>query len=398
MPSRAAGSVEGVWHETSTRALGRGVCDPRMEAGKMVMVLRRGVEYVRMRLRGPAPLLLLAGLNAGSAFGSLTFPSAPLDMDVFRASGRALIAGESPYQVTGVNNLNAPASLLFFHAAAVALGDLWTPAAWYFASLAAYLMSLLILARHYPSPAGPTRPATAMAPYALWITIRYRELYTFLVLLLAVAYWATIRERVLVAAAFGGLLVAFKPNFAVWPALILLSGHRRLGVALSIGAALWCLLAAIIYGPGPYIEWLSIIRALLPLELSYPHNSSLQSIAYRLGFAWAGPVLSGFVLAGVAAWAWRVRPDPPRAVPVALLAGILASPISMPGYACFLVPGFLSRPWNRPMWIAAGLLLVPLWLREFLGFDFQILWAALVTAVYSGAAVGFFLPVRRSPG
>lgn len=74
----------------------------------MATAMRWAGRYMGMRLWGPAPLLLLAALNAGSAFGSLTYPSALLDMDVFRASGRALIAGESPYGVTETNNLNAP--------------------------------------------------------------------------------------------------------------------------------------------------------------------------------------------------------------------------------------------------------------------------------------------------
>ncbi len=360
----------------------------------MIVALERARWYIGMRLRGPFPLLMLAGLNAGSTLGSINHPNARIDMEIFRDSATALMAGTSPYAL--IPNNNAPGSLPFFHAMTAFAPSLWEPTQWFLLSLAAYLVALLILTRIFPSMATPLRLAWALAVYPVWEAVGYGQLYTLLLLAVAVAWWATSRKRLIIIALAAGLLIAFKPNFILWPLLLIVAGHRRQGAAILVGAAFWAALPLLLYGPGVYLDWLAMIRGRVGWELTGAHNSSLQSIAYRAGIAWLGIPLSVAGIAGMTAWGWKARPEPVRAASVGILGSILASPVAMPGYLTLLIPAMLCRPWSRPLRVAAALLLIPLWMDKLIGPGFMFAYSLEISVVYACLALGLLLRVTKS--
>ncbi len=362
----------------------------------MPVALPRVRSYLGMRLGGPFPLLLLAGLNAGSAFGALMSPLSDVDTYVFIGSGRALTVGASAYTPT-INNLNAPASLPFFHLLAV-IAPPWVLPAWYLVSLAAYLLSLLILARMYPHMADRVRLAWALAQSGIWSLLSFGQVYAFLLLPLLLGYAAALKGRLLAAGLLAGLTIAFKPNLLALPAVLWLAGYRRVALALCTGAAGWSLLPVLLYGPEPYAQWLAVVQFRLLHELSLPSNSSVDSLAFRLGIPWMGPPASLALLALVGLWAWRVRPGMMQAASAGILAGILAAPVAWIGYICFALPAFFERPWNRLVQVSAILLVaVPLWPAEFFGLPYVYLHTTANTLAYACLLLGLALPLRRPP-
>ncbi len=346
------------------------------------------------RVRALALIAAMVTYGAAALWAAITSPNSA-DLAVLLSSGAAILSGKPPYDLTDAHNLNAPASLPLFHFMA-AINVPWLPSAWAVTSLAAYAVSMLIIARLFPTAVTPNRLLWAAAQGGLWITIGLGQIYAFLLLLVAVAYWAVPRQHHLIAGLCLGLLAAVKPNFIVLPLLMILAGRRRTGLFALAGAVAWCVPTALLYGPQVYLQWLRLAGGATPLALINATNSSLPSLAFRIGLAWLGLPLSAAVLATAALWAWRRQPDFYRLAPVAMLSSMLASPIAWIGYSCLLMPALLSRRWNAPMIVAAIMLLVPLWPRAFLGDGYIQVFGMANTVVY-GCLAALYFPLQ-APG
>jgi hypothetical protein len=154
-----------------------------------------------------------------------------------------------------------------------------------------------------------------------------------------------------------GLLVAIKPNFLVWPVLLLVAGYGGVAAAALVVAGCLSVLPALVYGPGIYAQWLHAVQL-----YSFPgliHNASLTGVAVRLGVPGAGPVVSSAILALLAFWIWRRRPSPLDVSALALVGALVAAPLAWIGYSLLVVPVFLGRTWTPMLRAAAALLAVP---------------------------------------
>lgn len=349
--------------------------------------------YAKRRLFGPAPLLLLAPLNVGMFFAFVMVLDRPSDLGVFIASGHALAEGKPPYAVLGTNNMSGPSSLPVYHLLA-ALDGPEVRAYWFALSVALYLLALPLMGRAFPKLASPLRLAWATTQGGFLATLATGQVYTLLLPPLAVAYWALDRNRPVVAGLAAGFVIGFKPNLGFWPVLLLIAGHRRPALALLAGAAAWCAVAALLYGPGIYPQYLSMVNGRLGYELEVFQNLSLPSLVYKLGFTEAGALPGLFLLALAALWAWRERPDLYRASAVALLASILASPSGWIGYVCLLVPALLARPLNRPLVAGMVALALPIWLLPLPGLLAWQIWTYLSLLAYLCLGVGFLRQPR----
>jgi alpha-1,2-mannosyltransferase len=56
-----------------------------------------------------------------------------------------------------------------------------------------------------------------------------------------------------------GLLISMKPNFAVWPVLLFLAGHRVPSVVAIATAVIIAAVHLVIFGPGIYLDWLHLV-------------------------------------------------------------------------------------------------------------------------------------------
>ena len=182
-----------------------------------------------------------------------------------------------------------------------------------------------------------------------------------------------------------GLLVAIKPQYLVWPVLLLAAGHRRLAASATLTAVGLSALPLALGHSEWYEQWIEASRASAG-SLQLADNLSLLNAVARLRLPTeVGVGIIGAGLVGLALFAAVRRPPPKQVSGVAFVAAMLASPVSWIGYGALLVPVFLARSyWAEPLLIAAILLAVPapiLWWS--FGSGFFVYETALLLCLWS---------------
>ena len=171
------------------------------------------------------------------------------------------------------------------------------------------------------------------------------------------AAWLMIKKNPWIAGVLIGTLAAFKPNFIIWPLLLLLSGNWRSAVTGLVSFGVLSILPVLSFGPEVYRSYLDLLLAYRATEL--PNNITLYGISDRLGFPFMGIAISIILFAGLALFVWRKRPTPLNTSAIALPSMLLLSPLAWIGYTILLLPLFLSRSWSKLLTAAAILLLAP---------------------------------------
>jgi alpha-1,2-mannosyltransferase len=348
------------------------------------------VEVVMMR-RLPH-LLLLAGqcalLVSAIYISFLWRPTECLrsDWGSFWASGRALLGGENPFAATRESpvvvqpgaggqprsgpllNLASPILLPLFALAARA-----DPCAGltvvFWLSLALYAASVGLLARRYPSRLTPGLLLWVCAWAPLWSSLFNGQIYALLVLATVASWLALADGRYVTAGLCLGLLVAVKPNFAVWPLALLVGGYLFPALLAGLTAAVLYGLALVAYGPATFLAWLAALRSAWWLGLV--GNMSPMAIMQRLGFGWLQAPFAALCVAALAVYVYRRKPPLLDLCALALVVSVLAFPLGWQTYALFWLPIFFSRSWSWPkpalrrrggsFWllVAAAVLVIP---------------------------------------
>jgi hypothetical protein len=317
-------------------------------------------------------LIVIAAFMAIRAeFPRILYEPGLWDFGSFVASGRAASEGLNPYGVYPLTlrvelpgfeswnpNLNPPISALLFQAFDVA-DPYVTYQIWRWISVAVYAAAILLLV----SRVGNRVEALVVAMWAFalagfWDTLFLGQIYLPLVLAGVAAWLLLERGAGLWAGLLIGIVVAMKPNFLVWPVLLLLSGQHRSALAAFVTAGAISLIPLVIYGPDVYRQWFELVAADGDRAL-FLTNGSFAGLAARAGLPSFGLVLGFILLLALAAWAWWRRPDVLAVSAMALLASILASPLGWIHYTLFLLPVIVMH-WNRlAMRIVALLLIIP---------------------------------------
>ena len=179
-----------------------------------------------------------------------------------------------------------------------------------------------------------------------------------LMIALAVGAWVLLeRDHELAAGIALGLLMAAKPNYALWPLLLVFCGRwKASAVAAGVAAAL-CALPLALYGPGIYGEWMRAVAS--DPHWFFPNEVSLIGLATRMGHARTGEAAAAVLLvAACAVVAWK-RPSLRVTSGVALSVGMLASPLAWYQYAMLLAGPLFARRWNWALTVVLALLLQP---------------------------------------
>jgi hypothetical protein len=361
-----------------------------------------------MRVRIAAGVAVLAFVLLGALGIAAAWPAGELrDYGSFVASGRAATNGDNPYGIHPLTfhvvlpafevwnpNLNPPISIPVFQ-----LFDRIDPqrgfVIWWWFSVACYAAAVALLVRRYGAgPAGVTA-SWAFALAGFWDTLALGQIYLPLVLC-AVASWLLLeRGRSMTAGVLIGFVIAVKPNFAAWPALLLLAGHYRAPLAAAITAACASAVPLVLYGGGVYAQWAELILSDKG-RAAFLTNASLPGLAERVGLGPQALVVGLVVLAALAWTAARQRPDAMGASAIGIAAGILASPIAWVHYTLFLLPVFFACRVTAPLAAAAALLTVPVPLVLRLT-DAPVALQATVGSVYTWAVLLCLIAVLGLP-
>ena len=292
------------------------------------------------------------------------------DFGSFVESGRAARDGLNPYGIYPLTfhvlmpgfeawnpNLNPPISAVLFQ-----LFDLAEPRRmfriWYGISIALYAATVALLLVRYKDGPRTVLAIWAFALAGFWDTLLLGQIYIPLVLAGAAGWLLLERGATIWAGVLIGVVVAIKPNFAVWPVLLFLSGHFRPAVAALITAAVISVIPALVLGPDVYRQWLELIAADAERAF-FLTNASLSGLAARAGMPVLGVALSALLLGASALWALAGRRSGTEVSAVALVVALLASPIAWVHYTLFLLPVLISMWRLEGVRLAAALLIVP---------------------------------------
>jgi hypothetical protein len=157
-----------------------------------------------------------------------------------------------------------------------------------------------------------------------------------------------------------GVLIAIKPNFCFWLALLAIAGYWTMAVSAVITGLTLSLLPVALWGPGVYVQWLTAVAHYPSLGLLIAGNSSFASLAARLGLPYLGLAISLLFVAVSFYFVYRKERSLQRINALGIVGSILLSPWAWVGYSMLTLPIFFSKPrWNWYIKVAAGLLAFP---------------------------------------
>lgn len=327
----------------------------------------------RLSFRWLVPsVLILIALTWLSVLVLASWPTGRItsDFDAFYVAGRAVRAGLNPYLSYPVSDdpatiparpagpdIDSPPSLPAFAALSLLPPMLGFRLVW-LASLLGYLVLVAVLSRVYHVP--PWRWLWALAFIPAWDTARLGQTYIPLAAL-AVGAWLALRSDHRVAAGVClGALAVLKPNFAAWPAALLLAGALDVATISIATALVLAAIPTVLAGPGVWVEW---VQAIFATHADQPISGSVFGVAALFHQpAFEDPVgiaLALALLVGLAAFARRHRHNLLAISALALVVACLASPIAWSGFLVILLPLWYWRPWNPLTGAAAVLAVIP---------------------------------------
>ena len=299
-----------------------------------------------------------------------TLPGELLDFGSLVASGQAARQGLNPYGVYPLTfhfkhdgfdiwnpNLNPPISALFLQAFSLVEPRL-AFRIWYEITVILYAGIIFLLLRRFRDIPRLPFIVCAAALAGFWETLILGQIYVPMVLA-CVGGWLLLERRSDVwAGVLIGIVVALKPNFAVWPVLLLLSQRFKPALVSVAVAAFISALPAVVLGPEVYRQWFALIASDASRAM-FPTNAALSGLAARIGVAMIGTALSVLLLGGAALWALTQRRTVQEVSAVALIVSLLASPIAWIHYTLFLLPVICWLWQARGMRLFVALLIVP---------------------------------------
>jgi len=287
-----------------------------------------------------ARLLVRALLVAAAAVAVKSFVVDPLtghfsgsseDFAAYLGAARSMAGGGSPYAqfdpstVVIAGFIYPPFAALVVRPLA-ALSDHWAMVSWLFLTLACAVAGGVVVARTALPRTWPSAELGALAvlifapaTYNYW----HGQINPLIFLLLAVAYWAYVRERQVTA----GVLLGFAAGIKVAPVIFLVLLLRRRwwrgGGAMVLVGAGTAGLAALLLGAGPTVTFLTQVLPALNRATGWIYNQSLGGLVSRLtdqsvihvqpgsAFVQVASAVAAVLVVGLAGWATRAGSRPP---------------------------------------------------------------------------------------
>lgn len=186
------------------------------------------------------------------------------------------------------------------------------------------------------------------------MTLCLQQIYVAL-LALTVAIWFLLEsDRDIAAGILLGVLAAIKPNMAVWPLFLVLSGRRKLILPTSVTAVVLSIIPVFLYGKAVYSEWWRATR--IDSHSIFPADISIAGNFTRFGSRPAGLIVALVALVLLAYLVRAAKPTLYETTGIALCVSILCSPLGWLDYILFLSPLLFAKRWTLLTAIAAWLL------------------------------------------
>jgi len=306
---------------------------------------------------------VLANLRIGAPEGVRIFGS-------FWASGWAAAHQLNPYAAYPLTytpgtpphakpvldlNLNPPTLLPLFEALSWFRPDdvvkIWT-----LLSVALYIGSAFLLVRKYEPQIQHRQVIWLLLSWPVLNTLRIGQLYG-LITALAVVAWILLEDNRQIAAGICiGILIACKPNYALWAVLLIFCRRERAAATAAVVSAGLACVPLILYGPGIYLEWIHAIK--VDPHWAFTVDISISGFAARLGHRRVGEATSVLLLLFTLVFVIWKRPSLRNTTGIALSVAMLASPLAWMHYALLLAGPLVRKRWN---WLitAAMLFLMP---------------------------------------
>lgn len=312
---------------------------------------------------------------------------------------------DTPLQGSSINaiNLNPPVVLYPFRLLAHLNPDM-SYIVWTCISAGLFIASVLLVLRMYPAKRLKIRVLWILTMGAVWYTFHMGQIYMLLLFCASIAWWA-LRERKWLAAGISiGVICAIKPNFLVWPGLLIAGKSKKTGFTAFATAGLLSAIPLFLQGPVIYRQWLAACRGFNGYEL--PGNASLLAIFSRAGISQVGFALTVLILAAVTIWIFVTKPEPLYASQIGILASLIAGPISWLGYTILLIPVMYGKKMDTFARIGCALLCIPMW-KSFPNVDpsritYILFWApniyGLALIAYSAVHSGTYYEEAKDCG
>jgi hypothetical protein len=289
----------------------------------------------------------------------------------FWASGWAAAHGQNPYAVYPLTwtfhlnghpgtvvdlNLSPPALLPFFAAFSWMSVDA-AVRAWTLVSALLMIGSGALLVGAHRGHVQHRQILWFLLARAMFNTLWLGQDYS-LMIALAVGAWVLLeRDRELAAGLLLGVLVAAKPNYALWPLLLVFCGRWKAAATAACVAAALCAVPLALYGPGIYGEWMRAVAS--DPHWFFPNEVSLIGFETRMGHPRVGEALAGALLVvACVVVAWK-RPSLRVTSGVALSVGMVASPLAWYQYAMLLAGPLFAKRWNWALTVLLAMLMQP---------------------------------------
>ena len=186
------------------------------------------------------------------------------------------------------------------------------------------------------------------------LTLSLQQIYAILLVLCVAAWFLLESEHDIAAGVLLGVLVAIKPNLALWPLFLALTGRFKPILPTCVTAAVLSIIPIFLYGPGIYSEWLRATgidsHSIFPIDVSIAGNFT------RLGSRPAGLSIAFLVLVLLIYLVWAARPPLYETTGIALCASILCSPLGWLEFILLLAPLLFAKRWTALTSFAALLL------------------------------------------
>lgn len=325
-----------------------------------------------------------------------------MDFGSFYASGLKAQNGENPYDPKSeyifeivfpdvgaggrMMNLNPPISVVVFRSL-VNLDPYHALFTWQVTSAVLYALAIILLASAYRNHLTPTLLFWTFTLAGFWHTLTLGQVYILLFFLTAAGWVFLQKGKYILAGIAIGLLMAIKPNFALWVLFLFVAGYYKTTITAVVTSLIISAMPIAIYGVKIYLQWLEASST--PREtLIMPGNNSILGLTARFGDFWVGVALSILLVFVLLALTKKLATKSMEKFEwisaLGLIASLLASPISWTGYTILLLPIFFSlRQWTFPVKLSAAILSIPF------GFVLQTFQTSLLNFVLFGWLYGW---------